>query len=452
MFRVGSSLRRLWERDLLALVRMRHNSFQWKAVVSHPFAKNAKGWGTRVGAISTSKDGRPRLRRLFLACLALPLILGGCRRQHFPQYPADYREFAYVTNGGSNTTTVLDLVNLRQDRVLAVGAEPTGVAANPARNEVYVVNSGSGSVSVIDAEKNRVVATIPVHRKPYFIDVDSSGRRAYVANSGSNNVSVIDLDKRREIGAIGVGEAPGLANISPDGGSLVVTNRMSGSVSVIDPGKFKVRAVFAGCPQATDAVILPDSSKAFVACSGGHQVMSVGLARWSSPIDSEHADRLLSFLDVGKTPVHLALKPDGGEIFVSNFDSDSISEIATGTNEVGGAYLVGAHPSGGVVSADNSLLWVSNFNADSIGVYSIDDFSNLRRLINTVHVGGGPDALAFSSNGFLVLAVDARSGDVSVVRTQSYASNGAVRAGSLFTMLPAGQRPNAIAVKAFRVK
>jgi YVTN family beta-propeller protein len=389
--------------------------------------------------------------RLFAAYVFL-LVLSGlalsCRRVRFPQYPSDYREFAYVTNGGSNTVTVLDLVNLRQDRVLQVGVEPTGVTANPRRNEVYAVNSGSASVSVIDAEKNRVVATIPVHRRPYFIDVDSAGRRAYVANSGSNNVSVIDLDKRREVGAIGVGEAPGLARISPDGGSLVVTNRASSSVSVVDPSKFKVRAVFTGCPQATDAVILPDSSKAFVACSGGHQVMAIGLARPASTIDSEHSDRLLSFLDVGKTPVHLALKPDGGEIFVSNFDSDSISEIATGTNEVGGAYLVGAHPSHGIVSADNAFLWISNFNADSIGVYSIDD----GRLINTVHVGGGPDALAFSANGFLLLAVDARSGDVSVVRTQSYTSNGTVRVGSLFTMLPAGEKPNGIAVKTFRVK
>jgi len=395
-----------------------------------------------------NKDGRrPCLRRLFAAC-ALLLLAAGCRRRGFPEYPADYREFAYVTNGGSNTVTVLDIVNLRQDRVLQVGAEPTGVTANPKRNEVYVVNSAGASVTVINAENNRIARTIPVRRRPYFIDVDSDGQRGYLANSGSNNVSVIDLDKRREIAVIGVGEGPGLAKISPDGESLVVTNRISGSVSIVDPAKFKVRAVFDGCPQATDAVILPDSSKAFVACSGGHQVMAIGLARPSSPFDSEHADRLIALLDVGKTPVHLALKPDGGEIFVSNFDSDSISEIATGTNEVGGAYLIGAHPSHGIVSADNAFLWVSNFNADSIGVYSIDD----GRRINTVHVGGGPDALAFSANGFLLFAIDARSGDVSVLKTQTYAANGAVIMGTLFTMLPAGSRPNGIAVKAFRVK
>lgn len=177
--------------------------------------------------------------------------------------------------------------------------------------------------------------------------------------------------------------------------------------------------------------------------------MVIGLARPQSHIDLDRSDHFLTYLDVGQTPVHLALKPDGGEIFVCNFDSGSISEIATGTNEVGGAYLVGAHPASAIVSADNGLLWISNFNADTVSAYSIDD----GRLIRpSTHVGAGPDALAFSADGFLLLAADAQSGDVSAIRTQSYASNGAIRIGSLFTMLPAGNRPSAIAVKAFKVK
>jgi YVTN family beta-propeller protein len=383
---------------------------------------------------------------LILLLILLPLT--ACRRHDFPQYPADYREYAYVTNGGSNTVTVLDLVNLRQDRVIRVGDNPTGLAANPVKNEIYAVNTNSNSVSVIDAEKNTVTATIPVHSKPYFLDVDANGERAYVANSGSNNVSVIDLAARREVAVIGVGEAPGLARISPDGKSLVVSNRASGSVTVIDPQTYIVRSVFDGCPAATHVVILPDSSKAFVACSGGHQVMVIGLARPDSPISSEHADRLLTLLDVGQMPVHLALKPDGGEIFVSNFDSDTISEIATQANEVGGAYLVGAHPASAIVSADNSTLWISKFNTGSIEVYSIDD----GKTINTVHVGDGPDALAFSVEGHLLLAADARSNDISVVRVMSRTPGGANRVGTLFTMLPAGRQPNAIVVKAFHVK
>ena len=175
-------------------------------------------------------------------------VLSGCRSHNFPDYPANYREFAYVANGGSNTVSIFDVVHVRLDREIQVGQNPTGVTSNPRRNEVYVVNSGSGaangSVSVLDTEKNAVVATIPVHKRPYFIDVDADGNFAYVANSGSNSVSVIDLRQRREISTIGTGEGPGLAKISPDGKSLVVTNRVGNSVSVLLPAIVRRRRRF----------------------------------------------------------------------------------------------------------------------------------------------------------------------------------------------------------------
>ncbi|MEO6982560.1 MAG: YncE family protein [Edaphobacter sp.] len=393
---------------------------------------------------------------LAAATSALLIANVGCHRNRFPDVPDGYREYAYISNGGSNTVTVLDLVYLRQDRTLQVGQNPSGLAVNPRLNEVYVVNTQSGSVSVIDAEANRVAATIPVHRLPYQIAVDPTGHRAYVPNSGANTVSVLDLDSRREIAVAGTGEQPGVARVSPDNRTLVVTNRGSSSVSIfaIAPADapastppLQLRAAFPGCPGATDAVILPDSSKAFIACSAGHQVMAVSLAAaagsWAAKQDSNAlSDHFLTLLDVGLTPVHLALKPDGGEIFVSNFGSDSVSEIATWTNEVGGTYNIVSKPVSSVVSGDNSTLWVSNFGADSISLYSIDD----GRIINSVHTGARPDAVAFSADEHLLLVADARSGDVAVIRTQS--KDGP----TLFTMLPAGSSPNAIVVKAIKRK
>jgi YVTN family beta-propeller protein len=329
---------------------------------------------------------------------------------------------------------------MRQDRVIAVGSGPSGLAVNPRRNEVYVVNSGSNTVTVINAETNTVAATIRVQRQPYFIDVDEQGERGYVANSKSNNVSVLDLGRRREVGVIGAGEGPGMARIANDGKTLVITNRISGSVSIADVHSLKVRSSFDHCPGATDAIILPDSSKAFITCSGGHQIMVIGLARTTGS-DPVPADVLLTFLDVGKTPMHIALKPDGGEAFVSNYDSDTISELTTSSNEVGGAYLVGAHPVRGLVSADNSLLYVSDFSAGRVGVYSIDDG---KLLGSGVRVGEGPDALAFSASGHFLLVVNAQSGDIAVVRTANPAS--------LLTLFPAGRAPNDIVVKAFLVR
>ena len=380
----------------------------------------------------------------------LPLVvLTACRPHDFPQYDANYREYAYVTNGGSGTVSVYDVVNVRVDREIPIGQNPTAVAANPARNEVYVVNTGTpagqGSVAVINAENNSVATTIPVHKQPVAMTIDSQGDFGYVVNSGSNSVSVLDLKARHEVAQIGVGEEPSAARVSTDGKTLVVANRAGNSVSIIDATSRKVRAVFESCPGASDVAILPDSSKAFIACSGGHQVMAVQLAHEARP-DGQPAttDRLESLLDVGRGPVQLALKPDGGEVFVSNSLSNSISEIYADKNDVGGAYLMGADPVRGLVSADNLLLYVGNLHSDYVTVYSIED----GKRNDAIHVGDGPSALAFSAAGHLLFVVDSRSGDVAVVRT---AVSTLSPHRQMFTMLPAGHGPNAIAIKAFRV-
>src|SRR5205823_8651809 len=114
-------------------------------------------------------------------------------------------------------------------------------------------------------------------------------------------ISVVDLKSRRQIAAIGAGEEPTEARIAPDGKTLVVPNRRGNSVSLVDPVARAVRAFFEGCPGATDAVILPHSSKAFVACAGGHQVMAIALARPDA--HPAQPDRLEAMMDVGRAPV-----------------------------------------------------------------------------------------------------------------------------------------------------
>ena len=381
------------------------------------------------------------------------LALTACQPHDFPQYPANYREYAYVTNQGSATVTVLDVVNVRLDRELPVGLNPVAVAASPTRNEVYVLNAGvpggQGSISVIDCEHNAVVATIAVGRDPDSIDVDARGELAFVANRGSNSVSVVNLEFRNAVTQIGVGEEPDAVKLSPDGKTLVVANWGGDSVTLIDAETGKLRAILEGCPGAVSPVILPDSSKAFVACSGGHQVMTIALAKPQPQSGTEAQpaaqDRLETLMDVGRAPVHLAMKPDGGEVFVSNSLSNSVSEIYASTDEVGDTYMIGEDPVMGLVSRDNSVLYEANLQSPDVTVYSIDD----GKRIGAVHVGDGPTAMAFSGAGHLLFVVDSRSDDVAVVRTASKPEGGQV---PLFTMLPAGRNPSAIVVKAFRVK
>ena len=145
--------------------------------------------------------------------------------------------------------------------------------------------------------------------------------------------------------------------------------------------------------------------------------------------------------------MQLALKPDGGELFVSNFSSNNFSIVEAGNNEVSGSYLIGNKPTRGIVTSDNSLLYVSNFGSDTVSVYAIDE----GRVIGSVQVGSHPDALALSPNEEHLLVVDTRSGDVAVVRTVKTRDNSKISADrALVTLIPVGNQPNDIVIKAFQ--
>jgi YVTN family beta-propeller protein len=200
------------------------------------------------------------------------------------------------------------------------------------------------------------------------------------------------------------------------------------------------------CQQPEDIAILPDSTKAFVACSGSSQVASIELAS-GKKINDPAGDRVLALLDVGRTPVSLALKPDGGELIVCDFDSDSISIIETGNNEVGSSAVVGQHPAHAVVTRDNSRLYASNFGSNSVAVYDID----MGRRVATVAVGSRPDALALSQDQNYLLVLDTQAGDVTVIQKRAPRKLEPSEY-SLLTMIPVGVQPNGIVVKAFMMK
>lgn len=378
---------------------------------------------------------RNRGGAIISAFILCALLLAGCNSRE--TYPANYHEYAYVTNTGSNTVSVIDVLAFKKLKDISVGAQPTGLAVNPNKNEVYVVNAASNAVSVIDAARNELVATIPVGKTPYFIDVTADGKRGLVANSGDDTVSIVDLGARKVTATIHVGKAPGIIRSAARAPVAVVSERNSNSISVLDLNTDKVRtASLPLCTQPTDLVIMPDGSKVFIACSGSNQIAVVGLG--------PRYDKLLTLLTVGKTPAQLALKPDTGEVFAANFDAETISEVLTGSNEVGGTYYIGAHPAAALVSDDNSFLYVANFGSDNVAIYSIDN----GKVTATVSVGSRPDALALSSNQNFLLVANSGSGDVAVVRTRVIQGI----APTLFTFIPVGAQPGAIAIKSFITK
>ena len=131
---------------------------------------------------------------------------------------------------------------------------------------------------------------------------------------------------------------------------------------------------------------------------------------------------------------------------VANFDSDSISIIETGNNEVGSSALTGQHPTHAIVTRDNSRLYASNFGSNSIAVYDID----IGRRIATLAVGSRPDGLALSQDQNYLLVLDTQAGDVTVIQKRTPRKLEPTEY-SLLTMIPVGLQPRGIVVKAFMV-
>jgi YVTN family beta-propeller protein len=89
--------------------------------------------------------------------------------------------FAYVTNSGDNTVSVIDTAQVpggthQPFAELTVGANPFAVALTPDGNFAYVANSGDGTVSVIDTKTNTIMpGPITVRFNPQGIAVGVIG-------------------------------------------------------------------------------------------------------------------------------------------------------------------------------------------------------------------------------------------------------------------------------------
>src|SRR4051812_22549353 len=92
------------------------------------------------------------LRIVCLACWLGTVLLA---------VPAQAKPFAYVTNGGSNTVSVIDTGSNPVVATIAVGPLPRGVAITPDGPRAYGANAAS-TVSVIDPATNTAVASISV--------------------------------------------------------------------------------------------------------------------------------------------------------------------------------------------------------------------------------------------------------------------------------------------------
>ncbi|MDZ4212238.1 MAG: YncE family protein, partial [Methylotenera sp.] len=103
--------------------------------------------------------------------------------------------FAYVTNQGDHTVSVVDLASHKVSATVPVGKAPVGVAIDPLSNRAYITNVESRSVSVLDMAQNKVIHEIQLGKiAPVGVVLNKSGGQLFVADWFHDQILVIETD------------------------------------------------------------------------------------------------------------------------------------------------------------------------------------------------------------------------------------------------------------------
>ncbi len=324
--------------------------------------------------------------------------------------------FAYITNSGDNTVSVIDTADNTVTATIPVGDFPYGVAVNRAGTAVYVTNVGppfTSTLSVIDPSLNAETAEVSIGFAPQGVAVSPDGTRVFVTTAhgggsskpaGPGMVSIIDAGSRAVIASIAVGKEPQGIAVGPDGRSLYVANHDQplGTVAVIGiaAGQVIKNVTVGRDPQGL--AVTPDGKWVYVVnrCGGVPVCTSADgavIAPGSVSVIDTTTLQVVATIPVHLAPFGVAVTPDGTQVFVTNTASDDVWVIDTGSavsdpsNAVLGTIDLdgGSSPRGIAITRDGMTAYVANNGTDSVSIIDVEG----QGVITSLPVGSAPIAL-----------------------------------------------------------
>jgi YVTN family beta-propeller protein len=112
-----------------------------------------------------------------------------------------------------------------------------------------------------------------------------------------------------------------------------------------------------------------------------------------------------------KTPLNLAVSPDGRRLYAACEASNSLSVVDVGRGTVTAEIPVGIQPHFVLLSADGTRAYVSNRGSDDVSVVDL----RALRVVATIAVGDEPHEMATDAAGTVLYVANAGTYDVSVV-------------------------------------
>lgn len=208
--------------------------------------------------------------------------------------------------------------------------------------KVYVTNPEEGVISIIDATSKQVVDTIPAQKGILFIQVVEDKNKIYATVEGQNKVFVYDLTTHEQLKEIDIGEE-----------EIVLFSKADKPYGQREYTYFATSGVGLAYDYNNEMLYVVHS-----------EVNHVNV------IDT-NSDETVGTINVGLTPVEIAIDEVTNTAYVTNWESNDVSIIDLNTNEVTGTIRTGFVPAQLLIDSDNHKLYVTHHASPNVSIINL---------------------------------------------------------------------------------
>jgi YVTN family beta-propeller protein len=201
-------------------------------------------------------------------------------RPHCPLFgPKD--GMLYVSTELDNSITVIDPKSLK-----IVGAIPTGrpeshmFALTHDGRYAYTTNVGSGTISVLDIAARKTVDVIPVAPVIQRIALSVDDRFAFTSDQSKPQLAVFDTAARKVTSWVPLADTGYGTAATPDGKWLVIAIPKAKQIAVLNLQSMKIEHSIDVPAAPQEVVIRPDGAVAYVSCDASHKVAAISTSDW----------------------------------------------------------------------------------------------------------------------------------------------------------------------------
>lgn len=294
---------------------------------------------------------------------------------------------------------------------------------DPADNTKFIADDRLSVVDLASPDHPRVIQTLSAGMGATGISIDRNDSLALVANVSDGTVSAFTIRGKTLTPAgniqLDAKLGPVDAAISPDGGTALVTQRHGGGVW---------RLTIAGGRLSDPGIVIPTGINPYGAqfSADGRYAYNTNLLGTPEPgqtaaprahgprigtvtVIDMRTNKVVNTVDVGPTPEHLVLSPDGKYMEVTVVNGSSSKPTAPGYHDFGllkvfkvdGPDLTqvaeartGRWGQGAAWSKDGKVILLQGAISREIEVYRFDGHSLTRDPAATLSVPGRPGAIA----------------------------------------------------------